>query len=111
MVWDRVSGPRDKRLAWVRADHSKNKKVKARQTLTLFTINCDTSGYRTLSVVDYDKEGKLLEQWGEKTFGEDYSYAPPGSNIEHVVQGACLSRFGQTPIPPPASVNGPISKP
>lgn len=104
MVWSKVHGPRDKRLAWVRADYSKNAKVKAREQLTLFTINCETSGYRTLSVVAYNKDGEVLNSWNESVFGKEYSYAPPGSNIDAVVEAACLSRFDP---PAPVTTNQP----
>lgn len=107
MAWGTVKGPRTARLAWVRADHSKNKEQKARETLTLYQINCDTTGYRTLTVVDYDKDGKVLQKWGEATFSKDFDYGPPGSNISYVTDGACLPRFDSkepTAIPPPTAI-------
>lgn len=107
MAWTTVKGPRTARLAWVRADHSKNKDRKARETLTLFLINCETTGYRTLTIVDYDKDGKVLGRWGESTFAKDFDYGPPGSNISYVIDGACLPRFDNkepTAIPPPKAI-------
>lgn len=92
MVWTKLKGPRDNRLAWVREDHSNNKKRKARETLALYKIDCNTTGYVTLSIVDYDKEGKVIETWNE--FTDKPSFPPPGSIIENVVEGACLPQFG-----------------
>lgn len=97
MAWGRIKGPRTARTAWVRADHSRNKSRKERETFTLFLIDCETSGYRTLSVVDYDKNGKVIRSLGERYFGKDFDYAPPGSNIESVVDGACLPQFDPKP--------------
>lgn len=107
MAWGSVKGPRTARLAWVRADHSKNKKLIPRETLTLYQINCETTGYRTLNIVDYDKDGNVLNKWGEDTFGKGFDYGPPGSNISYVIHAACLPRFdtkGPTAIPPPVSI-------
>lgn len=106
MVWGKVKGPREARLAWVRSDHTKNKKVAARETMTLYTINCDTTGYRTLSIVDYDGAGKVLKSWGESVFTKDVSYPPPESYIENVVEGACLPRFD-----PPITIPPTMAKP
>lgn len=105
MVWGSVKGPRDARLAWVRADHSKNKSVTARETMTLYTVNCETTGFRALSIVEYDKDGKVLGQWGDEILSKDYDYAPPGSYIENVVEGACLPRFD-----PPKAIPAPIGQ-
>lgn len=101
-VWhldaDTVKGPRTKRLAWVVEDHSKNKKVKANRTLTFYTIDCETTGYMTNTVVEYAKDGAVLGSWPASVFSKEPSYPPPGSNIGEVVGKACDWQFD----PPPA---------
>lgn len=91
MVWDSIKGPRTARLAWVREDHSKNKTLKARETLSLFKIDCTTSGYVTLSVIDYDKDGKVIENRSD--FSKEETYAPPFTYIDNVVKAACRPQF------------------
>lgn len=91
MVWSNLKGPRNARLAWVREDHSNNKERDARETLTLFKINCETTGYVTLSVIDYDKDGKPIRDFDN--FTDKDSYPAPGSQIESVTNAACLPQF------------------
>jgi len=114
MVWGDLKGPRTARLAWVRADHTKNKNRKESETLTLYTINCDTTAFRTLSVVDYDKKGEVVDSWGDGTFSKANEYPVPGSNIDLVVDAACLPRFDKLgsaapsqPTEPPSGAEAP----
>lgn len=95
MVWTSLKGPPTARLAWVRQDHSENKTRDARETMALYKINCTTSGYLTLSVVDYNKDGKVIKDLDEFTTKE--SYAVPFSNISGVVDNACLPQFDKLP--------------
>jgi hypothetical protein len=91
MVWKKLKGPREARLAWVRENHSKNKKRDARETLALYKINCATTGYVTLSVVEYDKDGKVLRDFDN--FTDKDSYPVPESRIEVITDAACLPQF------------------
>lgn len=91
MIWGKLKGPREARLAWVREDHTKNKERDARETLSLFKINCTTTGYVTLSVIDYDKDGKMLRSFDD--FSVKEAYPVPGSQIETVTDAACLPQF------------------
>ena len=91
MVWGKLKGPRNARLAWVREDHTNNKQRIERESLTLYKINCETTGYVTLSVIDYDKSGKVLKQFDQ--FSKEDSYPPPGSIIENAIEGACLPQY------------------
>lgn len=91
MVWGKLKGPREARLAWVRQNHSKNKERDARETLALYKINCATTGYVTLSIVDYDKGGEVLRDFDN--FTDKDSYPVPGSQIEVVTDAACLPQF------------------
>lgn len=103
---DSVTGPRAARQAWVIANHAKNSGVVARESKILYRINCDTTAYRTLSSVDYDKDGKVIGSWGEETFGDKDDYPPPQSYIAHVVDEACDEAFDDdaptaSALPPP----------
>lgn len=104
MIWGKLKGPREARLAWVREDHTNNKERDARETLSLFKINCTTTGFVTLSVIDYDKDGKPIRDFDD--FSDKDSYPVPGSQIETVTDAACLPQFdslGETPKAAPNS--------
>ena len=86
-----VRGPRDKRAVWVKADHSLASSVPHRKTMELYSVDCNTTGYRSLSIVQYSKDGKVV---GEQDFqNPPQLYAPPESNISNVVDRACDRRF------------------
>ena len=114
-VWrldaDSVTGPRDARQVWIVADHSKDTSVPQRETKTLYRIDCDTTAYRTLSVVEYGADGKVTGNWGADTFADEENFPPPGTHISAVVAEGCRPGFDkaatQAPIqaiPPPAPV-------
>lgn len=91
IVWDDLKGPKTARLAWVREDHSNNKKRDARKSKALYKIDCTTTGYVTLTVIDYDKDGQVIRSISD--FSDEQSYPPPDSIIENVVERACLPEF------------------
>jgi hypothetical protein len=95
MVWTSLKGPPTARLAWVRQDHSENKTRDERETMTLYKINCTTSGFVTLSIIDYDKDGNVIDDWGQ--FTKEESFAVPSSNLDSVVSAACLPQFDKLP--------------
>lgn len=88
-----VKGPQEKRIAWMREDHSKNKKRKERETKTLYEVNCATTGYRTLTVIDYDKDGNVLNKWDDSAFSDDFSYSPRATNIGGFIESVCSPVF------------------
>lgn len=102
-VWrldaDSVRGAREARQAWQISDFSKNKKVTSQSVKTLFRINCSTSAYRTLSVVEYDKNDKVIDHWDQKSFGEVDNYPPPKSVIETFIDLACSRVFDADAVP------------
>lgn len=109
-VWnldaDTVIGPREARQAWVIADHRADKTVSKRETKTLYRVNCETTAYRTLSIVEYDSEGKSLNSWKEADFSAEADYPPPGSNIAAVIDIACDEAFSlpESKQPPPITI-------
>lgn len=102
-VWrvdaDSVTGPRTARMIWKTADHSKDRSTAARETQTLYRANCDTSAYRTLKIVQYGKDGKLINSWGAEVLIDADDYPPPGSNIAAVIRAGCDSGFDPPPQP------------
>jgi len=96
-VWrldaDAVSGPEDARQAWVIADHTNDKTVSKRETKTLYRIDCKTTAYRTLSIVEYNGEGDSLQRLSEADLSKEAAYPPPGSNIAAVIDIACNNAF------------------
>lgn len=90
-----VIGPRSARQFWVREDHSNNKKETARQSQALYRVNCDTTAYRTLSVVDYDKDGGVVANLGPKDLNDTDRFPPPDSVIATAISRACDRGFDQ----------------
>jgi hypothetical protein len=104
-----VSGPREARQLWVFSDHTKNSTVEARETQTLYRVNCDTTAYRVLKVVDYDKDGKPLGMWSSEDFSKTEDFPPPRSNISYVVNRGCDPAFdppAEPAMPPRIEING-----
>jgi hypothetical protein len=110
-VWrldaDTVRGSQEARQAWIVADHSNDKTVARRETKTLYRIDCNTTAYWTLSVVDYDKEGNSVGRWGEGDFKKEADYPPPGSNIAAVIDLACSEVFSQPEVMQPLPTGAP----
>lgn len=100
-VWridaDSVIGPRKSRQFWIREDHTNDKSRSARETHSLFRVNCDTTGYRTLKVVEYDKDGGVLNQWGEELFKKSEDYSPPASHIGRALKAGCDPAYEAQP--------------
>lgn len=88
-----VRGPRFNRIGWVTEDHSDDKEKRENKTKSLYNVNCETTGYRTLTEVTYGKDGKVINSWDEKDFGKEVSYAPPGTMIASVMDAICDKRF------------------
>lgn len=86
---DSVIGPRRARQFWIKADHSKSKTITARETQTYYRVNCDTTGIRTLKVVEYDKDGKVLRMFNESVFGKEDDYMPPESILASAIRTGC----------------------
>lgn len=113
---DTVTGPRDARQVWVIEDHSDNAKIAHRETSVLYRINCDTTAYRVLSIVEYDKDGKVVTRRGSEEFSPIDSYPPPRSLIAGVVMRGCWESFDEgverrptITIPPPAPPLTPVN--
>ena len=92
-----VKGPRQKRIGWIVADHTKDKTTAARETKTAYQVDCDTGAYLTLGVVQYDKANKVLRSLGQEDFGKEPSYPPPGTVIETAINTICLPGFDASP--------------
>lgn len=109
-VWrldaDAVTGPKEARQAWVIADHTNDKTVTKRETKTLYRIDCNTTAYRTLSMVEYNGKGDSLQRLSEADLGKEAAYPPPGSNIAAVIDIACNDAFAipkSKQLPPAAN--------
>jgi len=90
---DNTKGPRKERLAWVFEDYSKVKTARQRDGRTLYRLDCETGHYDTLSTVNYDAKGKVLNRWKQADLNSD-GYAVPHSNMDAIVRAACLPAFG-----------------
>lgn len=88
-----VRGDRPHRTYWVTEDHLNAKAGKARSSMILYTVDCDTTAYRSLSVVEYDKAGKVLDRWPESMFTKTVSYPPPDSTMSGIIEAVCDRGF------------------
>jgi hypothetical protein len=90
---DRLKTVGDKRQAWVEIDHSKDRTVRWRRSLRLFSFDCATERYKMLSYVNYDSYGKVVSSNSITDYGFSIGYEPiiPESMVEAVFQVACLS--------------------
>lgn len=50
----------DRIEVWTKADHSRDRTIKARSTLALFEVRCDRQQMRELQQAQYDASGRLL---------------------------------------------------
>ncbi|MBP6363767.1 MAG: hypothetical protein KA329_09630 [Novosphingobium sp.] len=98
---DSVLGPREARQAWNIEDYTKKKNAKIKNVKTLYRINCNTTAYRVLSVVEYDSKGQVKGSWGTENFGDKDNYPPPDSVISSFVNLACGKGFDNPIVEPP----------
>lgn len=99
---DSVKGDRRNRLAWVVSDHSKDATVSTRETKQLYAVNCETSAFRTPSLVQYDGKGKVQFSWDESDDDKSPTrHAIPDTIGETVINAICASRYDPIVIPPP----------
>lgn len=104
MDTDSVRGPREKRIAWFKEDHSKDKTMVPRESYLLYSFDCETTAYKTLSLKTYNRDGKVIDNI-------DYAdpptrYAVPASNIGSALEEACDQQFDPKPteIPRPTKI-------
>ena len=96
---DSVRGPREARQAWQISDFSKNKYVTNQTVKTLYRINCNTSAFRILSVVEYDRKNQFRDKWTQETLKSTDDYPPPNSIIDTFVNMACSRMFDADALP------------
>lgn len=108
-VWyllaDSVKGDRQHRVGWISEAHEKNKSIASRETKVLYQVDCDTTGYRELDRVEYDKGGKVLPPRYQAD-GKP-NFAPPGSNISTVTDAVCAPVYDPEPVPTAAAILSP----
>ena len=93
---DTLRGPSTERLAWLVANHSKDKSISHRETQTLYEVNCDRGSYVTRKVLYYNKDGKAVQEWDDSVFSDTPDYAASGSNMAAVVERMCDPLFDET---------------
>lgn len=92
-VWrvdaDTIRGERTLRQGWVVIDHSKNSDTPVRETKTLYLINCETTGTKTPSRVDYAPDNSIMSMVNQDADEMPYDYYPPNSMGYAVVEVIC----------------------
>lgn len=96
-VWslnaDSVKGDKRHRIGWVSMDYSKDKTVSSRSGRTLYSVDCETTATRTLSSIEYDKEGAANRTLDGKP-EDPPTYYPPESIAGGVVAEMCADKYG-----------------
>jgi hypothetical protein len=95
-VWyvdsDRVKSVNDTKQAWVKVDHSQDKSVSWRQTMSLWSFKCNEQKYRVLTTVRYDSYGKVISSHNspEYSYGSNFDPIIPDSIAEAVFISVCV---------------------
>ena len=76
---DTVKGPKTARVGWVVQDQSRDKGQLARTSRQLVWTNCETNEVKTLSFIQYDKSGKVLDSRDYPVDEAAVAYFPPGT--------------------------------
>lgn len=92
-----VTGNRSSRMGWVRKDHSKDTTTAQRETRELWTVDCNTGGYRILSRVSYTPNDAVSSSFSFEAEEAALEYAIPGTNGEAVKLTLCQQGF-DTPL-------------
>lgn len=88
-----VKGPRNKRIGWITVESGPKDKLETKFAKSLYEVDCGNTGTRILSVVGYDKKGKVTfsNSDAEKAKVE---FHPPGSMGDSAIAALCLEGFG-----------------
>lgn len=88
-----ISGPRTSRRFWIRHDHTENSIVAIRSTSTFYWINCETSEYKLLSMVNYMPDGTVNYSQNFSLDDAQIEYVAPTSNFGWVAFHVCNERY------------------
>lgn len=95
-VWymdpDRVENAGARVHAWVKIDSARDRSVKYRQAMRLYSSICSSKKIKLLSYSLYDSYGKVIEtdSTADSAYSDyDYKYVTPDSMGEAVLQASC----------------------
>lgn len=98
---DSVRGDRAHRQGWIISDFTADKAEKDGKRLEMMQANCDTTGFKIVSVVVYDREGETTHTWNEFPDRPTATQYPvPGSIGEGMVNAICDARYDPMPKRP-----------
>ena len=89
---DRVEKISGRVHAWVKVDSARDRSVKYRQAVRLYSSICSSKKIKLLSYSLYDSYGKLIEtdSTTDSVYSDyDYKYVTPDSMGETVLQASC----------------------
>lgn len=72
---------------WLLQDHSKDKYVKHRKSMSLHKFDCKMKKSAIVKVTLYFSDGSVKDTWENKY--PDFNYVTPDSVIEAVMEAAC----------------------
>lgn len=92
-----VKGPRSARVGWVILDHTRDKEQAARTSRELIWTNCDTEEVKSLSLIQYDKDGAILHSEDHPADEASVTYYLPGTIGAGAPSEMCSSVFDRPP--------------
>jgi surface-adhesin protein E len=90
-----VRGSREARYAWVTADHSKDKEIKARYSKSLYRVNCESGGSQEISYLAYDAKDQPIDRYEQAPEKAEIHYYPPGTVGGSVPAEICRSVYDE----------------
>ena len=88
----RIKTVNGKRQAWAKVDHSRDRTVSYRESMRLFTFDCDKQTYKILYYSNTDSYGKIIDShsFTDSSYGFGYDPIVPESMAETVGKVACF---------------------
>jgi hypothetical protein len=90
-----VSRPFQVNQAWVKYNHSRNPRIKSRETVNQVRVNCDDNSILNAQTVEYDASGNSTDSWHQDDYSFKYRPAPPDTMGAAIVNFLC----GRTQLP------------
>jgi len=100
-----VSGDRSGRRGWITIDYSKDSSVSYRTSKQLVWVNCDTGEQKTLSYINYDKDGGVVATNDWSFDDAEVAYYPPDTIGYAPQREMCREVYD-----PPSDVSEPVLK-
>jgi hypothetical protein len=92
--WSSVRDQRDDlwnrqyRVAWFEVDHSNDRSVRHRRTLSFYRFSCAQHQYQAMQTIEYAATGRVIRTWSSPNY-PSFEAAPPGTMVSRMLEVAC----------------------